>query len=176
LVERLRSLEAGYEEMAADSEGHERSRWKARAAAIRDVAVDAGLTWWTASPLPEDGATVLAEPVDGSEEEHCEACDGEAVPPEAIAAHEDSGCRYYGHDILDEGGGKCTDCGKVLPACPVCLGYHGRKPPGGTPSPGGPTRDESRLPCECGGKGWCGPCQAREVEARELASRGGPST
>jgi hypothetical protein len=55
--------------------------------------------------------------------------------------------------------------------CKACLnGYR-------YPVPGMPSEpvDESRLPCECGGKGWCGPCQARYVEAVEHILRPGGS-
>ncbi len=63
------------------------------------------------------------------EDEPCDDCDGEAVPPEAIDEHEDV-CAYAAHDIDgDVGGGTCTTCGATLPACETCGVYAGRKPP-----------------------------------------------
>lgn len=59
------------------------------------------------------------------EYDDCQACNGEAIPPDAIAAHE-SVCAYAFHDILDDGGGVCTTCGVELPACPECGSNHGR--------------------------------------------------
>lgn len=58
----------------------------------------------------------------------CEACGGEAVPREVIAAHEGV-CSYVSHDVRDDGGGRCNTCGAALEACMVCGTYRGRKPP-----------------------------------------------
>jgi hypothetical protein len=55
----------------------------------------------------------------------CKGCGGEAVAPEVIAQHE-GGCPYPGHDVLDDGGGRCVACGQILPPCPTCGPRHGR--------------------------------------------------
>lgn len=73
----------------------------------------------------------LLGPVDlGLAGGECPACNGEAVPSEAIAEHE-SACEYVSHDTLDDGGGRCTTCGKGLRPCAVCGPYHGRTAPRG---------------------------------------------